>query len=69
MTTSTTPKIQKLVRDGRATPSDAALLMELRGRVAAERNRVKFREHPFLAIGVVIGVFFLGLFGIRRENA
>lgn len=66
---TTTPKIQQLVREGRVKPYDAALLMELRGRVAAERNRVKFREHPFLAVAVFIGVFFLGLFGIRRDGA
>lgn len=55
MTMTTTPMLQKLVRDGRVTPYDAALLMELRSRVAAERDRVKFREHPFLAIVAVIG--------------
>lgn len=64
---TTTPMIQKLVREGRASPRDAALLMELRGHVAARRQRVKFREHPFLCVGIFVGLLFLSLIGIRRE--
>lgn len=65
---TTTPMIQKLVREGRATPRDAALLMELRGRVSAKRQRVKFREHPMLAIGAFVGLLLLSLLGVQREN-
>jgi hypothetical protein len=65
---STTPQILKLVREGRATPHDVALLMELRGRVAAKRQRIKFGEHPVLFLTVFVGAFLLSLVGIRRED-
>jgi hypothetical protein len=65
---NTTPQIQKLVREGRATPYDAALMLELRGLVAANRRRVKFRERPLLALAVFVGVFLLSLVGVQREN-
>jgi hypothetical protein len=64
----TTPTIQKLVREGRATPRDAALLMELRGHVSASRRRIKFREHPFLSICVFVGMVFLSVLGVQRES-
>lgn len=65
---STTPQMLKLVREGRATPHDVALLMELRGRVATKRQRVKFNEQPVLFLAVFVGVFLLGLVGVRREE-
>jgi hypothetical protein len=65
---STTPQILKLVREGRVTPYDAALLLEVRSLVAANRDRVKFREQPVLFVGITLGVLLLSLFGIRRQD-
>jgi hypothetical protein len=65
---STTPQLLKLVREGLATPQDVALLIELRHRVATNRRRIKFREHPVLFVAAFVGVFLLGIVGIRRED-
>jgi hypothetical protein len=65
---STTPQLLKLVHEGRATPYDVAVLMELRGRVEANRQRIKFGQHPVLFLAVFVGAFLLSLVGIRREE-
>jgi hypothetical protein len=65
---STTPQILKLAREGVATPHDVALLMELRGRVAAKRKLIKFSERPVLFLSVLVGMLVLSIFGIRRED-
>ncbi len=65
---STTPQMLRLVREGRATPHDLALMMELRGLVAAKRQGVKFREQPFFSVLVFAGLFVLSFFGLRREE-
>jgi hypothetical protein len=66
---STTPHLQKLVREGRLSPYDAALLMNLRNRVRDNRERVRFREHPFLATALFFTFLVMSLLGIQREQA
>lgn len=66
---SSTPQILKLVRDGRVSPRDAALLMDLRDRVRAKRERAIMRKSPMLGLGLLCLFFFLGLLGIRRSEA
>ena len=65
---STTPRILKLVREGRVSPYDAALLLELRGRVAAQREQVKFREHPLMFVTMLAVVFLANALGVRRQD-
>lgn len=64
---TSTPKIHQMVRDGRVSPYDGALLIELRARVQARRERVSLRQRPLLGIAVMLVFFFLGLVGVRRE--
>jgi hypothetical protein len=65
---STTPQILKLVREGRVSPYDAALLLELRGRVAAQRDQVKFREQPIMFIAMLAVLLFVSALGLRRQD-
>lgn len=64
---TTTPMIQKLVREGRVTPRDAALLVELRSRVKAKRDSDKLRRMPVIGVAVFALFFVLSFLGIRRE--
>jgi hypothetical protein len=65
---STTSQMLRLVREGRATPHDAALLIELRRQVAANRQRAKLRERPLIGLAAFVGLFILTFFGLRRED-
>jgi hypothetical protein len=62
-----TTMIHGLVREGRATPEDGALLLELRRHIVAREERAQ-RTRGVAFLGA-IGVFFLALLGLRKENS
>jgi hypothetical protein len=62
---ATTPTINDLVRDGRATPQQAALLFELQQEVA-DRDRKRRRGGVVAQFLVVIGAFVVAYFSRRR---
>ena len=63
-----TPMIHDLVRDGRATPEQGALLIEFRRELAASRERKLRARRPALAALFTIGTFVLILLGIRKDS-
>lgn len=60
--------IHDLVREGRATPDDGALLLEIRGEVDAGRDRIAIRHNPLAQLAVLLGVFVLAFLGIKRNS-
>lgn len=66
---SATAKIQELVRDGKATPSQGARLIQLRREIAASRERQLRRRHPMTNVLLAMGGFLLALLGIIRRDA
>jgi len=62
-----TSLIHDLVREGRATPHDAAVLLKMRREVRRGRERQELRRHPVVGVLVAIGVFILALFGVRHD--
>jgi hypothetical protein len=61
-----TPMIHDLVREGRVSPRDGALLIELRRDVAKHRERKLRPQNAFVRIAVGIGVLILAVLGVRR---
>jgi hypothetical protein len=56
-----TPRINDLVRDGQATPSDGALLLQLRRDVAEGKEhgqRLGIVSQVFMVIGALLLAFF-----------
>ena len=63
---STTPQILRLVREGRVSPHGAAMLLELRGRVAQRRGRVRFLERLVRFLGIPVVAFRMWLAGTPK---
>jgi len=61
-----TTMIHDLVRQGRATPDDAAVLMEMRRDYVARQKRAD--RGIWLTIFATIGVFLLALIGVKRNG-
>ena len=64
MTIST---INDLVRDGRTSPEDGAMLIELRNDLAVRSDRKVLRRNPFAQLAVVLGLVVLAILGVRRH--
>lgn len=63
-----TQVIHDLVREGRATPDDGALLLQLRREIGVGRDRPKLDGGWATKLVVVLGVVVLALLGIRRDS-
>jgi hypothetical protein len=61
-----TPMIHDLVREGRVSPQDGALLIELRRDLAHRRERKLRPQSAFVRIAIGIGVLILAVLGVRR---
>jgi Tfp pilus assembly protein PilN len=61
-----TSVILELVREGRASPHDAAVLLEMRRELREKRERREFWRHPGVAVVVGLAGFVLALLGVRR---
>ena len=61
-----TPMIHDLVREGRVSPQDGALLIELRRDLAQRRERKMRPQNAFVRIAVGFGVLVLAVLGVRR---
>jgi hypothetical protein len=61
------PLVTDLVREGRITPKQGAMLFELRQDVARARHRKLRPVNPLAQVVVALGVFVLALFGIRKS--
>jgi hypothetical protein len=66
---TTSPIVHDLVREGRATPKEGAILIELRRSLDERRRVVAVRKLPiYMHVFVVIGTFVLALLGIKRAH-
>jgi hypothetical protein len=63
-----TSLIHDLVREGRASPHDAAVLLEMRRELREKRERREFRRHPGVALVIGLGEFVLALFSVRQSS-
>ena len=63
-----TPMIHELVREGRATPEQGALLIEFRRDLAESRERKRRSRKPLTNFLIAVGTFVLVLLGIRSNN-
>lgn len=61
-----TPMIHDLVREGRVSPQDGALLIELRRDVAHHRERKLRPQSALVRLAVGLGVLILAVLGVRR---
>lgn len=59
-----TTTVNDLVREGRVTPKDGAMLLELREELQSRRDHQRTGWLTHAAVG--FGVFVLALLGVRR---
>ena len=64
-----TPLIQEMVREGRLSPKQGAMLLEMRRDVAKLREKSEGRRHVALHICISAAMFMLAMLGLRREDA
>lgn len=64
-----TSVVHDLVRAGRVSSGDGAMLLQMRDELLARRKRMYWRRHPGAGVLVALGTFVLAMLGVKRQQA